>query len=422
MSTASIVSIGNELLIGHTADTNTPYLCSQLLSIGLPVVSVYTVGDDVGQIVRALKRAADDADIVIATGGLGPTDDDLTRQAFAELLDAKLQLDSTLLETIRQFFTKRGLPMPEKNAIQAHIPAGAQPIENPIGTASGIFATIEQKLLFALPGVPAEMKQMFETSILPRLKRQGPALRSEAKKGGGRFVVIRKVRCFGAGESAIAEKLGNLMSRQRNPLINSTVDSGVITLHVVADAKTKQQAEQLAQKDIEHLKSLLGDLVFGIDDQTLPEVVGGLLAQKHKTIAVAESCTGGLVAKLLTDIPGSSAYFTHGWITYSNNAKTEQLGVPPQLIEKNGAVSEQVASAMAMAARQKALSDFAIAITGIAGPAGGTEQKPVGLVYISVSSDNNCQTKRFLFSHTRDIIRHRAALTALNMLRLALKD
>jgi len=419
MSTASIVSIGNELLIGHTTDTNATYISQQLLSIGLPVVSVYTVGDDVSQIARALKRAAEDACFVIATGGLGPTDDDLTRQAFAELLNAKLKLDSKLLEDIRRFFEKRGLPMPEKNAIQAHVPAGAQPIENPVGTAPGICAQMQNKLLFALPGVPIEMKQMFEASVLPRLQKQGPALRSAAKKG---FTVVRKVRCFGAGESVIAEKLGNLMSRQRNPLINSTVDSGVITLHVVADAKTKQQAEQLAQKDIEHLKSLLGDFVFGADDQTLPEVVGGLLAQKHKTIAVAESCTGGLLAKLFTDIPGASAYFTHGWITYSDKAKTEQLGIAPRAIEKNGAVSEQVASAMALAARQKAGTDFAIAITGIAGPSGGTEQKPVGLVYISVSSDNNCQTKRFLFSHTRDIIRHRAALTALNMLRLALKD
>jgi nicotinamide-nucleotide amidase len=412
MSTASIVSIGNELLIGHTTDTNAAFICQQLLSIGVSVVSVYTVGDDIGQIVLALKRATDDADIVVATGGLGPTDDDLTRQAFAELLDAKLQLDSTLLETIRQFFAKRGLQMPEKNAIQAHIPAGAQPIENPIGTAPGICARFQQKILFALPGVPVEMKQMFEASVLPRLKQQG----------GKGFTVVRKIRCFGAGESVIAEKLGNLMGRQRNPLINSTVDSGVITLHVVADAKTKRQAEQLTKKDIEHLKSLLGDLIFGTDDQTLPEVVGGLLTQKHKTIAIAESCTGGLLAKLLTDIPGSSAYFTHGWITYSDKAKTEQLGIAPRAIEKNGAVSEQVASAMALAAQQKARSDFAIAITGIAGPTGGTEQKPVGLVYISVSSDNNCQTKRFLFSHTRDIIRHRAALTALNMLRLALKD
>jgi nicotinamide-nucleotide amidase len=410
MSSASIVSIGNELLNGHTTDTNATYICQQLLSIGIPVVSVYTVSDGIAQIVRALKRAAEDADIVIATGGLGPTDDDLTRQAFAEFLGVELKLNSSLLDDIRKFFEKRNLPMPERNSIQANIPAGAEPIENPLGTAPGICARIQNKLLFALPGVPSEMKQMFEASVLPRLQKQV----------GDKFVVIRKVQCFGAGESAIADKLGNLMTRQRNSLINSTVDSGVITLHVVATAENKQQAEQLAQKDIDHLRSLLGELVFGLDDQTLPEVVGLQLAAKQLTLSVAESCTGGLIAKLLTDVPGSSAYFTHGWITYSNKAKIEELGVPQELIAEFGAVSKQVASAMAKSARQKAKTDFAIAITGIAGPAGGTKEKPVGLVFISVSSDNICKTKRFYFSHTRDIIRHRAALTALNMLRLEL--
>ena len=208
------------------------------------------------------------------------------------------------------------------------------------------------------------------------------------------------------------------MDRDRNPLINSTVSSGVITLHVVASARTKKQAEQMAQKDVNRLRSLLDDLIFGFDDQTLPEVVGHWLMQHRKTITVAESCTGGLLTKLITDIPGASEYFTHGWITYSNRAKTELLGVPKKLIEKHGAVSEQVASAMAIAARQKAKSDFAIAITGIAGPAGGSKQKPVGLVYISVCDGNDCQTKKCLFSYTRELIRTRAALTALNMLRL----
>jgi nicotinamide-nucleotide amidase len=184
----------------------------------------------------------------------------------------------------------------------------------------------------------------------------------------------------------------------------------------------KQRAELIAQADLDRLESLLGDLVFGADDLTLPEVVGRELARQRKTISVAESCTGGLLAKLLTDIPGSSDYFTQGWITYSDKAKTELLGISPELIQKHGAVSEEVASAMAIAARQKAGTDFAVAITGIAGPAGGSEQKPVGLVFISVSSYNNCQTSRFLFAHTRELVRLRAALTALNMLRLKLKN
>ncbi len=412
MSSASIVSIGNELLIGHTTDTNAAYICRRLLEIGIPVVSIYVAGDDTDQIVRALKRAAEDADIVIATGGLGPTDDDLTRQAFAQFLGVPLRTDSELLEKIRQFFTERKLQMPEKNAVQACVPSGANPLDNPIGTAPGILAEKEQKLLFALPGVPVEMKQMLENSVLPRLKH----------KQNGCFVVAKKVRCFGEGESAIAEKLGDLMNRRRNPLINSTVDSGIITLHIIAAEADKQKAQLMAQTDSDRLKSILGDFVFGVDDQTLPEVVGQELTRQKKTIAVAESCTGGLLAKFITDIPGASEYFTHGWITYSNKAKTEQLGVSSELLQKHGAVSEQAATALAVAAMQKARTDFAIAIIGIAGPSGATEQKPLGLVYISVSSYNSCQTRRFLFPYSRELVRLRAVLTALNMLRLKLRN
>jgi nicotinamide-nucleotide amidase len=409
MIKACVVSIGNELLNGHTTDTNCSYICGRLLSIGVPVVGSYTVGDDIKQIVRSLKRAAKDADIVITTGGLGPTDDDITRQAFAELLGVKLQVKPALLKGIRKYFSDRQLPMPEKNTIQACIPKGASAIENPFGTAPGIFAKMKKNLFFAMPGVPVEMKEMLEKSVLPRLKQKGIA----------GFTIVKKVRCFGTGESALAEKLGDLLTRGRNPLINITVSGGVITLHVVASAKTKKQAEQMAKSEVNHLRSLLGNLIFGFDDQTLPEVVGHWLMQNRKTVTVAESCTGGLLTKLITDIPGASEYFTHGWVTYSNQAKTELLGVPKKLIEKHGAVSEQVASVMAIAARKKAKSDFAIAITGIAGPAGGSKQKPVGLVYISVCDRNDCQTKKCLFSYTRELIRTRAALAALNMLRLS---
>jgi nicotinamide-nucleotide amidase len=408
MIKACVVSIGNELLNGHTTDTNCSYICGRLLSIGIPVVSSYTVGDDIKQIARSLKRAAEDVDIVIVTGGLGPTDDDITRQAFAELLETELQLRPALLKGIRKYFVDRGLPMPEKNIIQACVPKGASAIENPFGTAPGIFAKMKKTLFFAMPGVPVEMKEMLEKSVIPRLKQ---------KRGDG-FTVVKKVRCFGAGESALAERLGNLIERGRNPLINITVSAGVITLHVVASAKSKKQADGMAAKDVNLLRSLLGDLIFGIDDQTLPEVVGHWLMKHHKTITVAESCTGGLLTKLITDIPGASEYFTQGWITYSNKAKTELLGVPKKLIERHGAVSEQVACAMVTGARQRAKSDYAIAITGIAGPAGGTKQKPVGLVYISVCDGNICKTKKCLFSYTRELIRQRAALTALNMLRL----
>jgi len=409
MIEASIVSIGNELLSGETVNSNAAYLGAELLAIGIPVASSYAVGDEIDAIVRAFEQAGTGADVVVATGGLGPTDDDLTRQAMAKFLGVELQFRDDLLEKIERFFAGRDVPMPERNKIQACIPAGADALPN-IGTAPGIRAESKGKLFVALPGVPSEMKRMFAESVLPELKALA----------GGQALAVRKLKCFGAGESTVAELLGNMMQRGRNPLVNCTVSSGVITLHIVASAEDKEKAERMAQKDEQTLRSVLGELIYGTGDQSLAEVVGEKLAQQKKTIAVAESCTGGLLAKLLTDIPGASEYFTHGWVAYCNEAKIGELGVPPELIEKHGAVSEQVAESMAEGARRKAGTDFAIGITGIAGPSGGTEQKPVGLVYISVNSGTWCDTKRCVFSQDRRLTRLRAAQTALNMLRLKL--
>ena len=410
MKKASIVSIGNELLNGQTIDTNTTYLSSELLSIGIPVVSSFTIGDDVDAIVRTFNLAVADADIVMVTGGLGPTDDDLTRQAFAGYLGTELQLQADLLDRLENYFKKRNLQMSEKNKIQAYIPTGTKPIENSLGTAPGIMAHVKGKLIFAFPGVPSEMKRMFAVSIFPELQQFS----------GEQAVVVRKLRCFGAGESKIAELLGDACQRGRNPLVNCTVEYGIITLHIIATSRNKDTARQMVEKEEKTIRNTLGELVYGTAEQSLAEVVGEKLARQGKTIAVAESCTGGIVAGLLTDIPGASKYFTHGWITYSNAAKIRELGVAADLIEKYGAVSEQVAQAMAFNARNKARTDYAIGITGIAGPDGGTEQKPVGVVYISVDFDNGCDTKRCIFSHGRRSIRFRAAQTSLNMLRLRL--
>jgi competence/damage-inducible protein CinA-like protein len=409
MKKASIVSIGNELLSGETVNSNAAHLSAELLTAGIPVITTYAIGDEIDSIVRALKRACADANVVIVTGGLGPTDDDLTRQAMAKFLGVELQLRDDLLEKIQQFFTGRGLPMSEKNKIQAYIPAGAEALPN-VGTAPGIRAEAHDKLFFALPGVPMEMERMFAESVLPELRALAD----------GQAVVVRKLKCFGAGESTVAELLGGMMQRGRNPLINCTVRSGVITLHIVASAKNTQEADQMAATDERTLRSVLGELVYGTADQSLAEVVGEKLAQQRKTVAVAESCTGGLVAKMLTDVPGASRYFTHGWVTYCNEAKIGELGVPAELLGRYGAVSEQVVQSMAQGARKRAGTDLAIGITGIAGPSGGTEQKPVGLVYISVDSSTGCETKRCLFSHDRRFVRLRTAQTALNMLRLKL--
>ena len=414
MKKASIVSIGDEVLSGQTADTNAAYLGRELLSIGIPVVSCYTVGDSIDLIVQALNLAIGDADVVLVTGGLGPTDDDLTRQAFGEFLGVELQFENELLQKIRDFFVRRNVQMPEKTKIQAYIPTGAKALANNLGTAPGIMAQIKGKLLIAMPGVPPEMKQMFKESVFAELKR----FASESRQVG---MVVRRLKCFGAGESTIGELLGSLCQRDRNPLINCTAEHGVITLHIIAAAKDKDKAQQMAEKDEKLLTELLGELVYGTGEQTLAEVVGEKLAQQKKTIAVAESCTGGTLAKLLTDTPGASRYFTYGWVTYSNISKTSELGIEADLIGKYGAVSGWTAEAMARGARKRAGTDFAIGITGIAGPTGGSEQKPVGLVYISVDSTNGCETKRFIISGDRDCIRLRAAQTALNMLRLRLQ-
>lgn len=408
MRKASIVSIGNEVLSGQTIDTNAAYLSQRLLSIGIPVVSSYTIGDEIDSIVRSFGFAGSDADVIIATGGLGPTDDDLTRQALAKFLGAELQLQDGLLRTIQEFFTSRNRQMSSKNKIQAYIPEGTKALTNNLGTAPGIRAELEGKLLFALPGVPSEMKLMFEESVLTELHRFA----------SGQAVVMRRLRCFGTGESNIAELIGPLMQRGRNPLINCTASCGVITLTINATAKDKDKAGQMVEKDEKTLREKLGELVYGTDEQTLAGVAGEQLAKQQKTIAVAESCTGGLIAKLLTDIPGSSRYFMQGWVTYSNHAKTIELGVPADLIEEHGAVSEEVAESMARGARKRAGTTFAIGVTGIAGPGSGSERKPAGLVYISVDSDNNSETRRFIFIGSRDTIRLRAAQTALNMLRL----
>jgi len=407
---ASIISIGNELLSGRTVDTNAAHAARQLRTVGVPVVSIYSVADEEPAIRRTLGLATAEADVVVTTGGLGPTDDDLTRQAIAGYLGAKLVCREDLLSQLRQFFANRGVEMPERNAIQACVPQGASALENPKGTAPGIRAEKDGKLLFALPGVPSEMRHMLENAVLPALRPMA----------SGQAVVVRRLRCYGAGESTIAEMIGEAMRRGQNPLVNCTVHAGVITLEIVAKAANDKEAEEMAARQERALRASLGRLVYGTGDQTLAEIVGESLAREGKSVAVAESCTGGVLAKLITDVPGSSRYFACGWVTYSNDAKKRELEVPAEMIDEYGAVSEPVARAMAQGARHRAGVDYAIGITGIAGPGGGNEQKPVGLAYIAVDGGESVNTSRFVFSSDRSSVRSRAAQTALNLLRLEL--
>lgn len=408
MQKVSIISIGDELLSGRIVDSNAAYLSSKLLSVGVETVCTYTVGDDVDMIVEMLGQASSHGDVVLITGGLGPTDDDITRHAMAAFIGVELEFYEDVYSQMQEFFARRDLTMAQTNRIQAYLPKGAKPLTNELGTAAGIMCQYEGTVFVFMPGVPTEMKQMFADSVFPMFG------------DGDMAIVSRRLHCFGTGESRIAEMVGDIMERGRNPRVNCTVSGGIVTLEVSARAERRQDAEKMAAADVEKLYAILADVVFGTDGETMAQALGKKLIAASKTIAVAESCTGGLLAKLLTDVAGASSYFTHGWVTYSNDAKVSELGIDRGIIDAYGAVSEQVAMAMATAARTRSGADIGVGITGIAGPGGGSEQKPVGLVYISVDIDGQRSGNRYVFGTLRPHVRLRAVLTSLNTVRLLL--
>ncbi len=405
MKSAGIISVGNELLSGQTVDTNAAYLGSALLSTDLQVTRHWTVPDELDAVAEALTQGTQSCDVVLVTGGLGPTDDDLTRQALAGFLGVDLELREDLLAELKQFFTSRGHPMAERNASQACLPMGCEVIPNAMGTAPGIKAMCKHVPVYVMPGVPDEMKAMFDTLVRPELL-----------EASDHRIVVKKIHCFGVGESSLVSMLGRKMRRDRNPLINCTVDFGVITLHVIGVGKTLQEAQGLVEQDEVFIRETLGGLVFGLGNDTMAHVIGRLLLERQASLAVAESCTGGWVAKLITDVSGASAFFKQGWVTYCNESKMAQLGVSKKILETFGAVSAPVAEAMALGALKKSGAQHAIGVTGIAGPTGGTESKSVGLVFIGVASDQGCDVKKYVFSRDRACIRRRAAQSALHQL------
>jgi len=412
---AAIISIGDELLLGQTVDTNAAWLSEQLARLGVELCEHVTVGDDVGAISEQLRRLGAQVDVIIASGGLGPTDDDLTRNAVAEVLGTELRLYEPWLVRMASLFADRGREMPLKNRVQAMIPGGCEPLDNPLGTACGISAQMNRAGAYFVPGVPAEMKAIFTATILPALKP-----RAETQPSG-RVIITRTLRCFGAGESSIAEMLGAIMRRGRNPLVNSTVADGIISIRINAAAENEPAARQLIEPIERQTRQRLGDLVFGCDEQTLAIVAGRLLQQGGVTLATAESCTGGLLAKMITDVPGASEYFQAGWISYSNRAKTDLLDVSPAIIERCGAVSAEVAAQLADGARRLAGSDYALSTTGIAGPGGGTPEKPIGLVFIGLAAVDGVEVVDRRFHGDRAAVRRWTVNTALDILRRRLQ-
>ena len=407
MLTAEIIAIGSELLTPFHSDTNSLWLTEKLNAVGLEVKQKTIVGDDDARLEETLRDALRRSRVVIATGGLGPTEDDITRKIAARALGRRLLLDEKVLEGIRAKFMRWGRKMPEINARQAMIIEGAEVLDNPHGSAPGMYLEHEGRSVILLPGPPREMRPMYETYVGPKL----------AAKAGDLRVVRRVLRVSGLGESAVDERIAPVYTQYQNPQTTILFNRSEIEIHLTAQGKTEQEAELLLDGLAGQIEERLGDAVFAFRGEQMEEIVGLRLAVNGFTLAVAESCTGGLVAQRLTEVPGSSSYFKEGVVTYSNEAKVRLLGVPSDLIGEYGAVSAPVAEAMAEGVRERAETDFGLAVTGIAGPSGGTEDKPVGLVYVALADDAHTEHRKLLLPGDRQLIRWRASQAALDLLR-----
>ncbi|MFL6208048.1 MAG: competence/damage-inducible protein A [Pyrinomonadaceae bacterium] len=407
MLTAEIVAIGSELLTPSHSDTNSLWLTEKLNSVGIEVKLKTIVGDDDARLEETIRDALRRSRVIIATGGLGPTEDDITRKIAARALGRRLLLDERVLEEIRAKFMRWGRKMPEINTRQAMIIEGAEVLANPNGSAPGMYLEHEGRAVVLLPGPPREMRPMYDTYVGPKL----------AAKAGDVRVVRRVLRVSGLGESAVDERIAPVYTQYTNPQTTILFNRSEVEVHLTAQGKTEQEAELLLDGLAGQIEERLGDAVFAFRGEQMEEVIGLRLAVNGFTLAVAESCTGGLIAQRLTEVPGSSTYFQEGVVTYSNDAKVRLLGVPADLIGEYGAVSAQVAEAMAEGVRERAETDFGLAVTGIAGPSGGTEDKPVGLVYIALSDDAHTEHRKLLLPGDRQLIRWRASQAALDLLR-----
>jgi nicotinamide-nucleotide amidase len=411
---AAIIAVGSEMLTPLRVDTNSLAITERLNAIGCEVRWKIVVGDDVGELARTVGPALGAVDVLVFTGGLGPTEDDVTRDAVARALGIPLELDDALMEQIASRFAKRGLAMPAINRRQAMVPHGATVLPNPNGSAPGLWMEHDGTALVLLPGPPLEMIPMLEAVIRDRL----------APRTSGAGLFRRVVRITGRTESdvdSVAEPIYRSWTSAAVP-IRTTILAvlGQIELHLTASASSQAGADRALDSAVRELQSALGDSVFSTDGRPLESVVGDLLRERHWTVSAGESCTGGLLLSRLTDVPGSSDYVERGVVSYSDRAKVEWLGVPELLLREHGAVSEPVATAMAAGVRQRSGTDVGIGITGIAGPSGGTESKPVGTVAVAVVTVGATRVRTFHFIGGRNQIKYQSTQAALNMLRLML--
>jgi nicotinamide-nucleotide amidase len=405
---AEILTVGTEILLGDLVDTNSAYLGGRLAALGVSVYRHTTVGDNAARITAALREAASRADLVITTGGLGPTSDDLTNQCLGEAAGREMVEYPEARRHVDEMFRRFGREPTPSNYKQAIFPEGSNLIPNPVGTAMGAMLELDGALVATFPGVPGEMRRMFEDTL--------ESLIRERSEGA---IVSRTLWFTGIGESALAEQVQDLLDAS-DPTVAPLAGQGKVRLRVTSRADTPEEAAKKIAPVANKILTRLGDHYFGEDDETLESALGKLLTDRGVTLALAESCTGGLLAKRLTDGAGASAYFIEGLVTYSNESKERLLGVPNNLLVQHGAVSEPVAGAMAEGVRKVAGTDYGLSVTGVAGPEGGSEQKPVGLVFVGVSDEEGTEVERLDLSawrRSREAIRERSANRAFDLLR-----
>jgi len=415
-SRACIIAVGSEMLTPFRVDTNSLFITDRLNTIGFDVRMKTVVGDDVGELAGMVRASLAWADLIVLTGGLGPTADDITRDAVAQVLDLPFDEDQETVARIRERFTRRGMVMQEINRRQAMVPRGAALLDNPNGTAPGLWLEHGKTALVLLPGPPREMKPMFEAIVRDRL----------TARSGGAGLFRRVLKITGQPESVVDAKAQPIYGRwqTQDVPISTTILAvlGQIELHLTAGAPDREAADRVLDPAVRELQDALGGDVYSVDGASLEEVVGARLRERRLKVAVAESCTGGLLTSRLTDVPGSSAYVDRSEVCYSNQAKIDSLGVPAALIAAHGAVSEPVARAMAEGIRAKASADIGMGVTGIAGPDGGTPEKPVGTVAIAVLVGADARVRTFQFVGAREMVKFQSAQAALNMLRLMLSQ
>ena len=403
---AEIIAIGTEILLGDIVNSNAQYLAQELAALGIDMYYQQVVGDNEKRIVHSFDEAYSRSDIIITTGGLGPTDDDLTKEVAAKYFNKELLPDEESIEKIKGYFKFRERKMTQNNLKQGLIPEGAAIINNNNGTAPGVIIEENNKIMIILPGPPKEMKPMFEETVRPYLQKKADSV-----------LVSKMIKILGVGESAVADEFKDLMDAQTNPTIAPYAKEVGVMLRVTAKAETQEAALNLIAPIEKEIKDRLGDNVYATEDIAIEDVVAKLLIEKNLTISTAESCTGGMIASTLINYPGISEVLLEGAVTYSNEAKHNRLGVKNETLDKYGAVSEETAREMAIGIAKTAGTDVSIVTTGIAGPGGGTEEKPVGLVYVGVYVQGEVTIQRCIFSGNRSRVRLQATITGLDMLR-----